>query len=406
MKKNRVFGRLVHFECRKAFLNPMMLVFTVFLLLMNGWKVYDSYQSAVSKWQEYESLYADFYEIYCGTITPEKADHLMNIYSPLEEKSESWTLNYYYDPDAYTYSEGMDYDFFSSQFAIEMEYDYLYQNKAYNIVTRAQTLSEFYENVGNRFESEKNQKIKQDFLGRRIPEFADTRGWEVLLHYDYSSMLVLLLMLFGLCNVFVVERETEMYMLLRTTRRGCGAAIGAKLAASALFCIVVCALFYTQDFLTIYFAGHRNEALSSPVYALRTLEVTPLNMTVGGYFLWAAAFRTWGVLACGCYVLLISCLCSQVLSAFFGGLACILGGVVLQEFCRTHYALKWFNPLEMVIGRELVQTSAFVNVLGRAVHLHVFVAAGILIAMAGLTAGILYCNRSYHSRAGRRHLHA
>lgn len=405
MKKGNAFWRLVGYECRKAFLNPWMLVFLVALLAVNGWKIHDEYNQKVGRWVEYQDVYDEFYSRYAGTITAEKVSDLMAIYAPLQKKAEALALSRVYDPDAYTYSEQEDYSFFSILFYTEMRYDYLYVNEAYRIASNALELAELYSCVGNAFEVSKNRQIAADFSGRAIPAFSDTRGYEVLLNYDYSAMLILLLTIFGLCGIFITERETEMYMLLRTTKNGSGATVAAKLTAAVLFVVLVSGLFFLQDFLTIYIAGGRNQALSSPVYALRYFETTPLNMTVGEYFLWAAAVKTLGILACGCVILLVSSLCKQMLSAFFASFGLLLGGVVLQEFCRTRYALKWFNPLELVIVRDIVTEDVFVNVFGFAGHLYVFIIAGIVLTMGLVVAGILYCNRSYHLRGGRRAIH-
>lgn len=405
MKKGNAFWRLVGYECRKAFLNPWMLVFLVALLAVNGWKIHDEYNQKVGRWVEYQDVYDEFYSRYAGTITAEKVSDLMAIYAPLQKKAEALALSRVYDPDAYTYSEQEDYSFFSILFYTEMRYDYLYVNEAYRIASNALELAELYSCVGNAFEVSKNRQIAADFSGRAIPAFSDTRGYEVLLNYDYSAMLILLLTIFGLCGIFVTERETEMYMLLRTTKNGSGATVAAKLTAAVLFVVLVSGLFFLQDFLTIYIAGGRNQALSSPVYALRYFETTPLNMTVGEYFLWAAAVKTLGILACGCVILLVSSLCKQMLSAFFASFGLLLGGVVLQEFCRTRYALKWFNPLELVIVRDIVTEDVFVNMFGFAGHLYVFIIAGIVLTMGLVVAGILYCNRSYHLRGGRRAIH-
>lgn len=405
MKKGNAFWRLVGYECRKAFLNPWMLVFLVALLAVNGWKIHDEYNQKVGRWVEYQDVYDEFYSRYAGTITAEKVSDLMAIYAPLQKKAEALALSRVYDPDAYTYSEQEDYSFFSILFYTEMRYDYLYVNEAYRIASNALELAELYSCVGNAFEVSKNRQIAADFSGRAIPAFSDTRGYEVLLNYDYSAMLILLLTIFGLCGIFITERETEMYMLLRTTKNGSGATVAAKLTAAVLFVVLVSGLFFLQDFLTIYIAGGRNQALSSPVYALRYFETTPLNMTVGEYFLWAAAVKTLGILACGCVILLVSSLCKQMLSAFFASFGLLLGGVVLQEFCRTRYALKWFNPLELVIVRDIVTEDVFVNMFGFAGHLYVFIIAGIVLTMGLVVAGILYCNRSHHLRGGRRAIH-
>jgi len=402
VKKGNAFWRLVGYECRKAFLNPWMLVFLAVLLVANGWKIQDEYTQKVDRWEEYQDVYEEFYGRYVGTITAEKVSDLMTIYGPLQEKAETTTLSTVYDPEAYTYSEQQDYLFFGTLFYTEMRYDYLYVNEAQRIVIQALELAELYGCVRNSFEVSKNQRIAVDFSGRSIPAFSDTRGYEVLLNYDYSAMLVLLLSIFGLSGIFVTEQESEMYMLLRTTRNGSGATVAAKLTAAVLFVVLVSSLFFAQDFLTVYLAGGRNEVLDSPVYALRYFETTPLNMIVGTYFLWTAAVKTLGILVCGCVILLVSSLCKQVLTVFFASFGLLLGGVVLQEFCRTQYALKWFNPLELVVVRDIVTEDVFVNVFGFAVPLYVFVIAGVVLTMGLLVAGILYCNRSYHRRGGRR----
>lgn len=402
MKKGNVFWRLVGYECRKAFLNPWMLVFFAVLLAVNGWKITDKYNQRVSRWSEYQQVYETFYDRYGGTITTEKVSDLMAVYGPLEAKRETTGLNMMYDPNAYTYSEQMDHAFFSTLFYTEMQYDYLYVNEAHRIASNARELAEFYEGVGNRFEAGKNRQITQDFSSRGITTFGDTRGYEVLLHYDYSVMLVLLLTVFALSGIFVSERETEMDMLLRTTKNGSGATVAAKFTAAFLFVVVTCGLFFAEDFLCVFLAGGRNEAIQNPVYALRYFEATPLTMTIGAYFLWAGVVRTLGVLACGMVILLVSSLCKQMLSAFLSGFGLLLGGVLLQEFCRTRHAFQWFNPLELVMVRDIVTEDVFVNVFGFAVHLYVFVILGVLLTMAVLAAAILYCSRSYHRRGGRR----
>lgn len=405
MRRGNAFWRLVKYECRKAFWNPWMLVFILVLLVFNGWKLHDTYTQKVDRWAEYQEVYDVFYSRCVGPITAEKVSDFMTVYAPLQEKAESFTLNKVYDPAAYTYSEQSDYSFFTQLFYAQMHYDYFYVNEAHRITTRAMELADFYSGAGNAFEVSKNLKIAADFSGRSIPEFGDTRGYEVLMHYDYSAMLVLLLTIFGLCGIFVTERETQMYMLLRTTQNGSGTTMIAKLITAALFAVLMSGMFFLQDFLTIYLLGGRNQALDSPVYALRYFETTPLNMTIGQYFLWAGIVKTLGVFASGCVILLVSSLCRQMLTAFFISFVALLCGVVLQEFCRTRYALKWFNPLELVIVRDIAAESAYVDLFGFAVHLHVFVTAGILLTMGLLVAGILYCNRSYHRRGRRRAVH-
>lgn len=403
MKKSgtiHTWSALTGFELRKSFLNPWMLALLVLLLGLNAWKLWDSYQVKVYRWAEYEDVYETFYDRYAGTITVENIQDLMSIYGPLQAKREDLSISYQYDPDAYTYSEGMDESFFSTLFYLEMRYDYLYRNGAIDTVDRANQLIGLYSGHGNTFEVEKNRIIASAFQDRHIPDFGDTRHYEVLLNHDYSAMLVLLLCLLGLSGVFVTEKETEMRMLLRTTRRGGAATVAAKLTASLLFTVAVCVLFFTEDFWVLQLLAGRYEAVGNPVYALRFFEITPLNMTIGQYFLWAAAVKTLGVLCCGCVILLISCLVRRSLAAFLASFAALMAGVLLQEFGGGMTALRWCNSLELVIVRETVYENAFVNLFGHAVQIHEFVIGGVCLTTAALCAAILHCSR------GRRAAHA
>ncbi len=380
----KVFFRLVGYELRKAFLSPWVLLFLGLLLLLNSWKLREEYESKLQHITPYEEVYEDFYSRWKGPITPENIAQLMELYGPLEAKLEEGTLNTLPDENTYTGSQLTDYYFFSTSFFAEMQYDYLYQNTAIRIGERAESLEKLYSTLGNPYEVKKNEAVAETFQGRIISQFSDTHWVEVWLNHDYSAMLVLLLCIFGLCSVFVTERETQMYMLQRTTKLGGGFTVAAKLLASGLFVFVVSGLFFAQDsLLLLLFSGHP-EALESPVYAIRYLETTPLRMTVGQFLLWATAVKTLGILGCAACFLLLSCLCKRVLTAFVAGFGCTLALTMLQELCRSRYGLKWFNPMELVLCRELVAQTEFVKLLGQPVLLHHFVLGG-----AGLTVGLL-----------------
>ena len=292
------FCRLIRFELRKSFSSPWMIVFLVCLLLMNGWKLQSEYAAKTTQISQYQPVYEEFYDRWSGEITAETITELMTIFGPLQPKYEMGSASNVYDPNAYTYSEYTDAHFFATQFYTEMQYDYLYQNEAVRIVENARNLQELYSGVGNAYEVRKNAAVAEIFKGRTIRQFGDTHWVEVWLNHDYSAMLVLLLCLFGLCTVFVTERETEMYMLLRTAKNGGGATVAAKLTASALFAVAVSVLFFAEDILVPLALSGRPEALSSPIYAIRYLETTPLNMTIGQFQIWTVAVKTLGILGC------------------------------------------------------------------------------------------------------------
>lgn len=402
MKQNR-FPRLVGYELRKAFGSPWMLAFLVLLLLTNLWKLKDEYDKKTAFRQTYAPVYEDFYGRWKGEILPENVQELMAIYGPLQTKMENMIISGAYDPDAYTYSEETDLTFFESLFQLEMKYDYLYQNRAAEIVNQANALADFYARVGNDYEAKKNLDMAASFAGRQIGDFADTQWVEVWLNHDYSAMLVLLLAIFGLSSVFVMERETEMYMLLRTTRRGGGTTMAAKSLASLLYLFLICLLFFGSDALMLGLLSGHGEALGNPVYAIRLLENTPLTMTIGTYLLWATAVKSLGMVACGMIVLLLSCLCKKVLFAFLGSLGVLFLLVLLQEIAAARTALRWFNPLELVMVRDLTREISYVNLLGQPVQVYGFVLGGVILVMVLLAGAILRFNPGNMER-GRSHV--
>lgn len=391
MKQNR-FPRLVGYELRKAFGSPWMLAFLVLLLLTNLWKLKDEYDKKTAFRQTYAPVYEDFYGRWKGEILPENVQEMMAIYGPLQTKMENMIISGAYDPDAYTYSEETDLTFFESLFQLEMKYDYLYQNRAAEIVNQANALADFYARVGNDYEAKKNLDMAASFARRQIGDFADTQWVEVWLNHDYSAMLVLLLAIFGLSSVFVMERETEMYMLLRTTRRGGGTTMAAKSLASLLYLFLICLLFFGSDALMLGLLSGHGEALGNPVYAIRLLENTPLTMTIGTYLLWATAVKSLGVVACGMIVLLLSCLCKKVLFAFLGSLGVLFLLVLLQEIAAARTALRWFNPLELVMVRDLTREIGYVNLFGQPVQVYGFVLGGVILVMVLLAGAILRFN--------------
>lgn len=382
----RSFLRLLWFEWKKNFLSPWMLLFLVVLLGLNAWKLQEAYEKADC---DYEDVYEEFYAKWNGTITTEKVGELMTIYAPLEAKFQSMSLRSQQGTGTYTDTEWDDYNFFCGEFKTEMEYDYLYVNEARQIAGKAQTLADYYAGAGFDYQAAESRAIANAFSGRSIPKFADTRYLEAWLKHDYSSLLVLLLCLFGLSSVFVTERESQMYMLQRTAVLGGKVNAAAKLTASVLFVLVVCGLFYGEDYLVLQLLSGHWEALDSPVYAIRLLETTTLTMTIGEYILWSIAVRTLGVLGCGWMILLASCLMKQTLTAFTAGLGSLLALIILQEECARYPWAKWFNPVELIQIRELLIDTEYVNVCGWPVPLHGFVIGGIVVTMAALTLAIL-----------------
>ena len=106
------------------------------------------------------------------------------------------------------------------------------------------------------------------FSDRLIPELHYTEMYQHYLQYDFSVFLVLLLVIYGLVHVFVLEKETEMELLLQSTIYGKRKTAAAKLLASVIFMISVSLLFGSFD------GG------SCPIYAVEYFETSPLSVSL------------------------------------------------------------------------------------------------------------------------------
>ncbi len=397
----KAFLRLLGFEVKKNFASPWLLVFLAALLLVNGWQLKQKYDRTTAAVAGHEALYEEFYSRWKGPITPEKVGDVMAIYGPLREKEIQRTISYHPGSGTYLDTEFDDFRFLGEQFAQEMEYDYLYGNRAVEVCQKAQTLGEVFRQAGNDYELAKTEVTGQAFALRQIPNFADTRYLEVWLSYDFSSLLVLLMCLFGLGTVFVTERETGMYMLQRTARFGGSATVAAKLTASTLYMLIICLLFFAQDFWVLQLLSGHREALSSPVYAIPLLRATRLNMSLGEFVIWLSAVKTLGVLGCGCWTLLLSCLCRRVLSTYLASIGSMVALSLLQEYALLRPGLKWFNPIELLLGRELVWNATYINLLGKPIALDTFVIAGTAVTLGLIFGAVLWCNPGRTERRGR-----
>lgn len=396
---------LTGYEFRKLFGSRAVLLLILALLAVNGYQIHQVQQErdVMLRNELYPQVYEEMHERYAGEITADKIAELLTIYRPLQEAVERRLGYADYDPDSYTGNVGSDEYFFARFFVDEMEYDYLYQNYAYGIVRRALTNMTFYEEKGNLYEYEKNARIAEDFYGRRIDTFAYTGMFFHYLPYDFSVLLVLIICLFGMAGVFVTEKETEMSMLLATSRNGGRKTAAAKLTASFLFCCLVCVLFWLEDF-ALFSAFFRSgwEAAASPLYALASFQNTPLRLTIGEFSLVMCVLKTLGVWGCCTLYLLLSSLCRSTLIPYIGGLCLTAALLYGQAGSLYDVRRKCFNPLELADGNGLFSRARYVNLLGQPVRMYWPVIGSVIIGSLLLCGLLLWGNRRRRP-GGRRH---
>lgn len=358
--------QLIYYEFRKHFMTPVMLMALLVLLTADAWKIYSVYlESSLfsgSGMEKFKEAYEELYPVYGGEITLEKINALLGLYRPVHEAVKSRTASTKEDDVSYTYNVYSDELFFRKCFLEEMEYDYTYGSYAAGIVSEAKKNMRFYGERGNRYGYRMNLYIAEAFQGRKIRNFYNTEMYQSLLYYDFSSVLLLLIAVYGCTSVFVKEEETEMKYIVRTSRNGRGRTYLAKVSSAILFLAAAGCLFAVWDFCVFasFFGG--TECTDSPLYALEGFRDTLLNLSMGQGYMLISVLKIMGLCVFGMIFMLLSLAAGKILGAFVLNMISVM--VCVSVYDRFYGGSRLWNPISFISGRNLILRSDFVNLAG------------------------------------------
>ena len=367
--------RLIYFEGRKHFLTKPMLVLVSIFLLVNAIKIYAVYkeQSPLEALSDpcFKEAYDALYFRYKGELTEEKVDGIMDIYTPLREKVDAGTYSTEREEGSMTYNTRSDCLLMDWCFIDNIAYETEYKSYANAIVKNAVSNIEFYNKHNNGYEARKNYKIAKAFQNRKLPNFYNTDGFRSLMYYDFSTLIVLLLCLFGCSSVFTKEKETEMDLLLATSVKGKGATLLAKLIATILFLLFICVLFSTEDYLLFYWNFENMDAYLEPLYMLEAFKDTMLHANLITAYLITVASKMLGVCAIGMLFLMVSLYGKNALTVIVGNLGVLIG--LIAAYGKFSKVSELANPFSLLYARKLFMYPEFINCFGMPIMDFVFV---------------------------------
>jgi hypothetical protein len=361
--------KLIKYELRKHFLkSPVVFVILLFLII-NMIKIYDVYKDqgffSEKNLSDFKEVYWNCYQDFGGKITNEKIEKLMSIYNSAKDKIKDQTISRDYDEDSYTFNAYSDEIFFRWCFVNEMKYDYYYKSYADELVNNALNNMKFYRSVDNSYEYNKNSQIAVHFTNREITSFNYTEKYLYYLQYDFSIILILLICIYGLSNVFILEKETDMNQLLVTTVLGGKKTTLAKILSSIIFAFAVCVLFWIVDYISFSVFFESFDSNSSPLYGLKLFQNTLLNMELLQFSALSNFIKTLGVLLFCILILFVSSifrksLYSYIVSFVIFGILIMSGDVV---FLHGNIIQKILNPVFLLKNRELFKEAEYLNIL-------------------------------------------
>lgn len=389
-------------EFRKLFLKKSLIVVIILLSVVNAVKIgsdykYKAYYGGTSvQTQNERAAYTRLYtEEYSGEITTEKITKLMD-----------YINSHYRDAVLQSYDKSEDFDKYLSgtwfgdyhahYFKLYLPYKYAYEYKGYSdrIAAKAAENIEFYKQYGNAYEADRNFKIAKSYGNRKLTEFYDTEGAKVYLNYDFSSLLILLVLVYALTPVFVGERLNGMQPIIYVSRFGAGRTAAAKLLSSSVFAVGVTAWFTLLDLIQ-HGIMYSTDGLHLPLYAIEQFKETPLTVSIWQFILMDFAFRLLAVLFFTALILLISVICKSWISAFAADIFMIGSLIMIYDFVPQ---FNFANPVSLLTSRELFTSFNTVNLFNNAIAEYAIITAltAILTAAIFTLASILYSLKSEH----------
>lgn len=233
--------RLIRYEFIKLFCKKSVLALILLLSAVNFFKIAGEYQSY--SWlaegtgsKSWHSAYWNLYEEYSGEITAEKIKALLAVYQPLEEATADMTASTATDdPDTMTGNLYSDRNLLKKYYVDPMRYFYGYRAASLQAAEKAKENALRSQALGQTYEARKNSVIYRLYSERSIPAYAYREMYNYYLNYDFSTVLILLLCLYGICGAFASEKETQMDLLLVTSPNGGRKTAMAKILAVSAF---------------------------------------------------------------------------------------------------------------------------------------------------------------------------
>lgn len=361
--------KLIGYEIKKYFWKKPILLLLLAFTFVNLISIYGTYQddSTFDEFPRWKELYPIIYEQFKGEMTEAKINTLLSLYQPIEARVDDRTANTAINaPDTFTGNIYSDYYFLDWNFVKPMEYLYTYRIQTREITKSAQSNLLLYSSVGNDYEYRKNQIIVNLYENRSIWKFEFTGFYNSFVHYDFSILLVLLIILYALVSVFISEKESGMEHLLLTTRQGGRRTTMAKLIASSLFITMVSLWFWLTDFFGFAMIYGTLDGGSLPVYALENFVQSAVEMPLAQYALASIAVKTLGGVIVGFIFLFLSQFFRSALLPYVLGLLTIfvLAWLYGAYASSSHLLLKICNPFILLQCRTVFRVTEFVNFFG------------------------------------------
>ena len=253
-----------------------------------------------------------------------------------------------------------DYLLFSSFIVPELEYAVTYTNVSNKIAARAYDNISFYSGKDNKKELAKNSLIYKLYSDRSIDNYYLTEWAEIYFRYEFSCLLILIMIILGISAAFSGEYESGMFMLIRAEGQT-GRTVNAKLISAAVYVFALVIIFLLSDLITISFLSPI-DGMNAPIYSAELFKLSPLNGSFSEVIIACGALRFSVFLVIAEIIMLISVITKNTIASVVVSFSLITALIIASDGSRTI-----LNPVNMLSSYNLISSFDCVYVSGHAV---------------------------------------
>lgn len=378
--------KILFYEMRKSHLKTAAFILLIIFTVLNFIRMNDQCRTRFTMtYGEHGTYYFRLYDTICGELTEEKLTPFRERANELENEVMDMVFSTEYRPgEFYTGYIFGDFMLYNVDIGRAITYCSTYPNISNAIAARAAESYEFYKSVGNIYEAKTNDLIFDLYRDRYIPEFRATYWTKLFFGHEFSSLLCVIMLIFGLAASFTTEKESGMYQLIASTGNKVKAS-AAKLGSSAVYCAFLsvwftgCDLIFTNALLGV-------KGLDMPLYSAGMFEKTPFNFSFIGAVFVVLGTRFLALFTVSLMILLISKITPNTIIS----IACSFG-TVLVLILLTAVSQSIWNPIGMLTPNAYLTDFSCVNLFGEPV-LTLFAALIALFIECGVLGAIIICS--------------
>ena len=295
-------------EVKKILNIKGLTLFILAFIIFNCINIYRSYDPSYLNKSNDDLLDAEIRmgELLEGKITQDKVNNFNSKYNEVIELYEANQFNTV--PDYNRFYTGYvfgDYNIFTDvNEELERRLGYNEQIKA--LKNEAEEKAKIYESR-NRYNYMSNKTIVDSYGTRYIDSYYYNEPAVNLFTYNFSSILIILLIMFFCIPLFTNERDSDMLTILACTKRGyLKQGIRAdKIITMVMFVAFITILFTLSDFIMLKSALKFN-GLTQSLFVLEKFEYTPATMSIIAFYILCTFMKFIGFTSIGFITMIIA----------------------------------------------------------------------------------------------------